>query len=144
MPVRNLTRIYHIQRYKYPSQYGVLSHHSTTRKKHTGEMTVIQQKPQNLAIQTNPNHDLRVVECEISKLRPDECLVHVRATGICGSDVHFWKHGHIGPMIVTDDNGLGHESAGVVLQVGEEVTRFKPGETSPTLHMSFRAILTHM
>ncbi|ODM23754.1 hypothetical protein SI65_01343 [Aspergillus cristatus] len=91
-------------------------------------MAVIQQKPQNLAIHTNPNHDLRVVECEIPKLRPDECLVHVRATGICGSDVHFWKHGHIGPMIVTDDNGLGHESAGVVLQVGEEVTRFKPGD----------------
>lgn len=36
-------------------------------------------------------------------------------------------------MIVTDDNGLGHESAGVVLQVGEEVTRFKPGKTPPTL-----------
>ncbi|KAL4870664.1 hypothetical protein BDV12DRAFT_195144 [Aspergillus spectabilis] len=31
-------------------------------------------------------------------------------------------------MIVTGDNGLGHESAGVVLQVGEAVTRFKPGD----------------
>lgn len=107
-------------------------------------MTVIQQKPQNLAIHTNPNHDLRVVECEIPKLRPDECLVHVRATGICGSDVHFWKHGHIGPMIVTDDNGLGHESAGVVLQVGEEVTRFKPGKTSTTLYMPCGTILIRM
>lgn len=54
--------------------------------------------------------------------------MHVRATGICGSDVHFWKHGHIGPMVVTGDNGLGHESAGVVVAVGEDVTDFKIGE----------------
>ncbi|KAL2832362.1 chaperonin 10-like protein [Aspergillus pseudoustus] len=91
-------------------------------------MDILQKKPQNIAVHTNPAHDLRVVECEIPKLRPDECLIHVRATGICGSDVHFWKHGRIGPMIVTGDNGLGHESAGVVLQVGEAVTRFKPGD----------------
>lgn len=44
-------------------------------------------------------------------------------------------------MIVTDDNGLGHESAGVVLQVGEEVTRFKPGKTSFTLHLPSEGIL---
>lgn len=92
------------------------------------KMDVIQRKPQNYAIHTSPAHDLRLAECEIPKLQPDECLVHIRATGICGSDVHFWKHGHIGPMIVTGDNGLGHESAGLVIQVGEAVTRFKPGK----------------
>lgn len=54
--------------------------------------------------------------------------MHVRATGICGSDVHFWKHGHIGPMVVTGDNGLGHESAGVVVRVGDNVTNFKIGK----------------
>ncbi|XHG01949.1 hypothetical protein AWENTII_005316 [Aspergillus wentii] len=91
-------------------------------------MDVIERKPQNFAIHTSPANDLRLVECEIPKLAADECLVHVRATGICGSDVHFWKHGHIGPMIVTGDNGLGHESSGIVLQVGEAVTRFKPGD----------------
>lgn len=47
-------------------------------------------------------------------------------------------------MIVTDDNGLGHESAGVVLQVGEEVTRFKPGKTSTTLYMPCGTILIRM
>jgi L-iditol 2-dehydrogenase len=93
-------------------------------------MEVLQQKPKNYAIHTSPAHDLRLAECEIPKLAPDQCLVHVRATGICGSDVHFWKHGHIGPMVVTGDNGLGHESAGVVLRVGEAVTRFRPGTNS--------------
>lgn len=93
-------------------------------------MGILQKKPQNIAVQTSPANDLRLVECDIPKIRPDECLVHVRATGICGSDVHFWKHGHIGPMIVTGDNGLGHESAGVVVEVGESVTRFKPGKSA--------------
>ncbi|KAL5000632.1 chaperonin 10-like protein [Aspergillus recurvatus] len=91
-------------------------------------MGILQKKPQNIAIHTSPSHDLRVVDCEVPGLAPDECLIHVRATGICGSDVHFWKHGRIGPMAVTGDNGLGHESAGVVLQVGDAVTRFKPGD----------------
>lgn len=30
-------------------------------------------------------------------------------------------------MVVSGENGLGHESAGVVVRVGEGVTRFKPG-----------------
>lgn len=103
------------------------------------KMTVTDLKSPNLAIQTNPVHDLRLVECAIPQLAAHECLVHVRATGICGSDVHFWKHGHIGPMIVTGENGLGHESAGVVVRVGEGVTRFKPGKIyQPPLPYSYK------
>ncbi|KAE8149170.1 chaperonin 10-like protein [Aspergillus avenaceus] len=71
---------------------------------------------------------LRLVESPIPEIQPNECLVHVRATGICGSDVHFWKHGQIGDAVVNNDNGLGHESAGVILKVGKDVTRFQPGD----------------
>ncbi|KAF5538729.1 l-iditol 2-dehydrogenase [Fusarium phyllophilum] len=89
---------------------------------------VLQRKPQNFAIQTNPAHDLNLVEADIPEPGPTDCLIHVRATGICGSDVHFWKHGHIGSMVVCGDNGLGHESAGVVIKTGKDVTKFKPGD----------------
>lgn len=45
------------------------------------------------------------------------------------SDVHFWKHGHIGPtMIVTDECGAGHESAGEVVEVGPGVTNLVVGD----------------
>jgi L-iditol 2-dehydrogenase len=88
---------------------------------------ILQRKPLNIAVQTNPDHALRLVECDVPKPGPNDCLVHVRATGICGSDVHFWKHGHIGDMVVVGENGLGHESSGTIIQVGSEVTRFKPG-----------------
>lgn len=32
-------------------------------------------------------------------------------------------------MVVRDENGLGHESAGIVIEVGEGVTDFKVGES---------------
>jgi L-iditol 2-dehydrogenase len=99
-------------------------------------MDILSKKPVNLAVHTNPDHDLRLVECDIPEIGQYDCLVHVRASGICGSDVHFWKHGRIGPMVVTCDYGLGHESAGVVLKVGESVTRFKPGMILNHIHLS--------
>jgi L-iditol 2-dehydrogenase len=57
---------------------------------------VLTRKPNNIAVATNPAHEINILEPEIPEPAPDECLVHVRATGICGSDVHFWKHGKIG------------------------------------------------
>lgn len=90
--------------------------------------TVIERKPKNLAVHTNPEHSLHLVESDIPEPGPDDCLIHVRATGICGSDVHFWKHGHIGDMVVVGENGLGHESAGSVVKVGSNVTDFKEGK----------------
>jgi L-iditol 2-dehydrogenase len=86
-------------------------------------------KPRNLAVHTDPDHSLYLVDSDIPEPGPDDCLVHVRATGICGSDVHFWKHGHIGDMVVCGDNGLGHESAGIVIRTGENVKNFKPGRS---------------
>jgi len=57
-----------------------------------------------------------------------EILVEVKKTGICGSDVHFYKHGRIGPIAVEQPMVLGHESSGVVSQVGAKVTHLKPGD----------------
>ena len=48
---------------------------------------ILLRKPKNVAIETNPQHDLNVVETSVPEPGPEECLVHVRATGICGSDV---------------------------------------------------------
>ncbi|PVH68645.1 L-arabinitol 4-dehydrogenase [Cadophora sp. DSE1049] len=91
-------------------------------------LDILSRKPENVSVYTNPNHELHLQSGSIPAAGPGQCLVHVRATGICGSDVHFWKKGHIGDMVVTGENGLGHESAGVVLKVGPGVTRFKPGD----------------
>jgi D-xylulose reductase len=59
---------------------------------------------------------------------PQDVLVAVNYTGICGSDVHYWQHGAIGHFVVKDPMVLGHESAGTVVQVGSGVTTLKPGD----------------
>ncbi|MCI1821901.1 MAG: zinc-dependent dehydrogenase [Megasphaera sp.] len=54
-----------------------------------------------------------------------ELLVQVKACAICGGDIRTFRHGHnaIQPPIV-----LGHEIAGVVVEAGEEVDRYKVGD----------------
>lgn len=91
--------------------------------------TILTSKPTNLAITTNPSHDLSVVEVPIPSPAPGECLIHVTATGICGSDVHFWKHGGIGSSKITCELGLGHESAGEVVGLGEGVEGWTIGKS---------------
>lgn len=89
---------------------------------------VLARKPENVAVYTNSQHELYLRRSTPPSPGPGQCLVHVRATGICGSDVHFWKKGGIGDMVVTGENGLGHESAGVVVATGEGVTRLRVGD----------------
>ncbi|KAK4580433.1 hypothetical protein LTR86_000636 [Recurvomyces mirabilis] len=90
--------------------------------------TVLTRKPKNIAIETNPDHELHVVETELPEPGPNDCLIHVRATGICGSDVHFWKTGAIGSSVIKHEQGLGHESAGVVIKTGTNVKSLEVGD----------------
>lgn len=99
-----------------------------TISKSSSLSNVAARKPENIGVFTNPQHELYTKTSPIPTPGPGECLIHVRATGICGSDVHFWRHGKIGSMVVTGENCLGHESAGEVIAIGEGVTRFRPGE----------------
>ena len=73
--------------------------------------------------------DLRVDEVPRPELPgPDYCVVKIGACGICGSDVHFFRHGRIGDFVVESPMTLGHESAGTVVQVGEGVEHLEVGD----------------
>ncbi|CAD6573669.1 MAG: hypothetical protein TREMPRED_000884 [Tremellales sp. Tagirdzhanova-0007] len=52
---------------------------------------------------------------------PDEVLVEVKKTGICGSDVHFYNTGSLGLAIVESPMCLGHESSGIVVRLGSNI-----------------------
>lgn len=69
-----------------------------------------------------------MVEIPVPKPAKGEVQVQVKATGICGSDVHTWKYGAIGIFEVTDPIILGHESMGIVTEVGEGVSTLKVGD----------------
>ena len=59
---------------------------------------------------------------------PDDVKIAMRNVGICGSDVHFYEHGAIGPFVVRQPLVLGHEGAGEVVAVGQNVSGLKPGD----------------
>ena len=70
------------------------------------------------------NVPMEIEEVTVSKPGPREVLIHTKAAGICHSDMHFFNGSYPGklPMV------LGHESAGVVEQVGSDVHYVKPGD----------------
>ena len=72
--------------------------------------------------------DLRVEERPVPEPGPREVLVEIAAVGVCGSDVHYYEHGRIGPFVVREPLILGHESAGRVAALGSEVTRHAVGD----------------
>lgn len=59
---------------------------------------------------------------------PDEVLVAVTAVGVCGSDVHYYRHGRIGDFVVRAPLVLGHEAGGVVVEVGANVPADRVGQ----------------
>jgi S-(hydroxymethyl)glutathione dehydrogenase/alcohol dehydrogenase len=67
---------------------------------------------------------LTVEEIQIQKPGPREVLIRTVASGICHSDLHFYEGSYLYPMPCV----LGHEAAGVVEQVGSEVSYVKPGD----------------
>jgi L-iditol 2-dehydrogenase len=68
------------------------------------------------------NNDVRIEEVSIPSIGPDELLVKVLASGICGSDVMEWYRIKKAPRV------LGHEIAGEIVEVGSEVGRYKIGD----------------
>ncbi|WP_028550749.1 NAD(P)-dependent alcohol dehydrogenase [Paenibacillus sp. UNC451MF] len=59
---------------------------------------------------------------------PDEALVKIYCIGVCGSDLHYYEHGKIGRYVVDRPIILGHELAGEVIQVGDQVTNVTVGD----------------
>lgn len=54
--------------------------------------------------------------------------IAIDTVGICGSDIHYYRHGKIGHFVVQQPMVLGHEASGVVTQVGQNVTHLKSGD----------------
>jgi L-iditol 2-dehydrogenase len=55
-------------------------------------------------------------------------VVEIGSVGVCGSDVHYYEHGRIGSFVVQAPLILGHESMGVVVELGAECSRHQVGD----------------
>ena len=78
---------------------------------------------------TTPKPGVEVQEIEEPKIKPSEVLVRIKATAICGSDLHIyrwdeqttrWKS----PLPMT----VGHEWSGEILEIGSSVKSLRPGD----------------
>lgn len=78
------------------------------------------------------DNDVRVVEVPVPKIGPTEVLASVMACGICGSDTMHWYR----QPQAQQRGGIntGHEIAGQIIQVGENVQQFRAGQ---------RVVITH-
>jgi L-iditol 2-dehydrogenase len=68
---------------------------------------------------------MEIQEIPIPSLDADSVLVKVEACAVCGSDIRIFHHGN---SRVKPPQVLGHEAAGVVVEPGANVTRFKKGD----------------
>jgi D-xylulose reductase len=73
--------------------------------------------------------DLALREIDVEEpLGPRDVRIALKTVGVCGSDVHYYTHGAIGPFVVRAPMILGHEASGVVIETGREVTELKEGD----------------
>ncbi|WOT37949.1 L-idonate 5-dehydrogenase [Streptomyces coeruleorubidus] len=71
--------------------------------------------------------DLRVAELPVPEPGPGQALVAVRYGGVCGSDLHYWRHGGVGDFRLREPMVLGHEVVGTVVEYGADASGPAPG-----------------
>ena len=73
--------------------------------------------------------ELSVRDIDVAEqLGPHDVRIALRRVGVCGSDVHYYAHGAIGPFIVKEPMVLGHEASGEIIEVGSAVSGLAVGD----------------
>lgn len=67
-------------------------------------------------------------ELPVPKCGPNDVLIKVRQTGICGTDIHIYNWDEWSQRTIPVPMGIGHEFMGEVAELGSEVTGFKVGD----------------
>ena len=80
------------------------------------------------AIVIHAAQDLRIEPRTEQKPGPGEVRIAIKRGGICGSDLHYYRHGGFGTIRLREPMVLGHEVAGEIGELGEGVTGLRPGD----------------
>jgi len=82
---------------------------------------------QALVLERERQLALREIKMD-ERLTPEDVRIAIRTVGICGSDMHYYQHGRIGPFVVDEPMVLGHEASGIVTEVGTGVHHLHIGD----------------
>lgn len=74
------------------------------------------------AVIAHGRDDLRIENIPVRSPGPGEAVVAIAYGGICGSDLHYWRHGAVGESILRAPMILGHEVVGTVVQAAADGT----------------------
>ncbi|MGQ3380897.1 NAD(P)-dependent alcohol dehydrogenase [Priestia endophytica] len=74
------------------------------------------------------DHRFTIKEDNIPSPKDDEVLIEIKANGICGSDIHFYRESRLGNFVVDRPYVPGHESSGIIVEVGSSVNGFSKGD----------------
>ncbi|CAI0547021.1 unnamed protein product [Linum tenue] len=83
---------------------------------------------ENMAAWLVAVNTLKIQPFELPSLGPHDVRVRMKAVGICGSDVHYLKTLRCAHFVVEEPMVIGHECAGIIEEIGSEVTHLVPGD----------------
>lgn len=81
-----------------------------------------------LAVTLFGPEDLRVIDRDLGDLQPGFVRIKFGAGGVCGSDMHYFKHARTGDFVVTSPLVLGHEIAGTIAAINGAASGLKVGD----------------
>ena len=85
-------------------------------------------KTMRALIKDQPGPGLIMDQVPVPQPGPDEILVRVKKTAICGTDVHIWNWDEWSAKTVPTPMVVGHEFCGEIVETGVAVKKFQPGQ----------------
>ena len=72
--------------------------------------------------------DLRIEDYPVDNLKPNQVEIKIAIGGICGTDLHYYKHGGFGQIKLREPMILGHEVSGFISKIGSNVENLSIGQ----------------
>lgn len=79
-------------------------------------------------VKRHPREGLWAETAPVPDIGPDDVLIRIRKTGICGTDVHIWNWDDWAARTVPIPMITGHEFAGEIVEIGRNVTGLALGQ----------------
>ena len=76
----------------------------------------------------HPREGLWQVNAPVPEIGPDDVLIKINKTGICGTDIHIWNWDDWAASTVPVPMITGHEFAGEIVELGRNVTELQLGK----------------